>query len=72
MTLFVFRGEKSHEWTFCDPIIVRFVNVTYHTSKVFLSPEPRNKNRSRFWGSTDSKGEDRKNRAIVKSVDNVS
>jgi hypothetical protein len=22
MTLFSFRGAKSHEWTFCDPIKV--------------------------------------------------
>jgi hypothetical protein len=22
MTLFAFRGAKSHEWTFCDPIKV--------------------------------------------------
>ena len=25
MTLFAFRGAKSHEWTFCDPIKVEEV-----------------------------------------------
>jgi len=24
MTFFVFRGAKSREWTFCDPINVHF------------------------------------------------
>jgi len=26
MTLLVFRGAKSHEWTFCDPINSREQN----------------------------------------------
>jgi hypothetical protein len=25
MTLFTFRGAKSHEWTFCDPIKIDII-----------------------------------------------
>ncbi len=30
MTLFAFRGAKSHEWTFCDPFIVQGHICTAH------------------------------------------
>ena len=29
MTLFAFRGAKSHEWTFCDPIKVESQNTLF-------------------------------------------
>ncbi len=30
MTLFAFRGVKSHEWTFYDPILIEEPSILYN------------------------------------------